>query len=433
MTDDPRPCRVAGPGRPGCRIGSAARNDRAARTDRAARAGRGTTDGRRGSDRRQVPVAPAQRAVPTRTRAGAPRRHGSRWARRLRAATAVLSALTLGAAGTGWALYRDVTAGISTTDVIGTGWGGGSAENILLVGVDSRTDAHGRPLPAAVLAQLHSGPDTGVINSDTIIVLHVPSGGGAAVALSIPAGRLRRHPGPSPRQDQRGVPGAEGRGRATAGGRRLPRPGHGGDRVRDRWAKSAGGRGGVADRPDDRPLRRDQLDRLPQPDHRHRWCAGVPAGAGRRPAVRCPVPRRPADHRGRGCAGLRPAAARSTRGRPVPDPAPAGLSGRGGRQGALRADPDRPGQARRAGRRRAVLAGDRLRMGPAGVRPAGVRHRRREPAVPDHPDPRAGEQRPRRRDPGGRARGPRVRRAHRSRSSRPRRRRRATRRSRRPR
>ena len=52
--------------------------------------------------------------------------------------------------------------------------------------MDSRTDAQGNPLPAEVLVQLHSGPDTGVINSDTIILLHVPADGGAAVAFSIP-------------------------------------------------------------------------------------------------------------------------------------------------------------------------------------------------------------------------------------------------------
>src|SRR3712207_3030386 len=87
--------------------------------------------------------------------------------------------------GTGWGLYRDVTAGITTTDVI-SGGGDGGDQNILLVGVDSRTDAQGRPLPAEVQRMLSSGPDTGVLNADTIILLHVPEGGGAATAFSIP-------------------------------------------------------------------------------------------------------------------------------------------------------------------------------------------------------------------------------------------------------
>ncbi len=104
---------------------------------------------------------------------------------RLRIAAAVASALVLVLSGAAWGLYRNVTSGITTTDVIAGGSNGG-AQNILLVGVDSREDAQGNPLPQAVLDELHGGPDTGVLNSDTIIVLHVPANGGAAVAFSIP-------------------------------------------------------------------------------------------------------------------------------------------------------------------------------------------------------------------------------------------------------
>ena len=105
--------------------------------------------------------------------------------RRLRVGAAIASALVLVLTGGAWGLYRNVTAGITTTDVIRGGSSDG-AQNILLVGVDSREDAQGNPLPQSVLDQLHGGPDTGVLNSDTIIVLHVPAGGGAAVAFSIP-------------------------------------------------------------------------------------------------------------------------------------------------------------------------------------------------------------------------------------------------------
>lgn len=97
----------------------------------------------------------------------------------------MLSALVLALTGTAWGLYRGVTSGITTTDVIAGGSSDGP-QNILLVGVDSRTDAQGNPLPKEITDALHSGPDTGVLNSDTIIVLHVPDGGGAAVAFSIP-------------------------------------------------------------------------------------------------------------------------------------------------------------------------------------------------------------------------------------------------------
>lgn len=108
-----------------------------------------------------------------------------RTAARLRTATVVMSVLVLALTGTAWGLYRGVTSGITTTDVI-TGGSSDGAQNILLVGVDSRTDAQGNPLPKEITDALNTGPDTGVLNSDTIIVLHVPAGGGSAVAFSIP-------------------------------------------------------------------------------------------------------------------------------------------------------------------------------------------------------------------------------------------------------
>ena len=59
-------------------------------------------------------------------------------------------------------------------DVIAAGSNGGP-QDILLVGVDSRTDTQGNPLPQEVLEQLHTGGDNPrVLNSDTIILLHVP-------------------------------------------------------------------------------------------------------------------------------------------------------------------------------------------------------------------------------------------------------------------
>jgi LCP family protein required for cell wall assembly len=105
--------------------------------------------------------------------------------RRLRLAAVAASALVLVLNGTAWGLYRDVTGGIVTTDVIRSSSSG--PQDILLVGVDSRTDARGNPLPPEVLEQLRTGGDNpSVLNSDTIILLHVPEGGGAAVAFSIP-------------------------------------------------------------------------------------------------------------------------------------------------------------------------------------------------------------------------------------------------------
>jgi LCP family protein required for cell wall assembly len=106
----------------------------------------------------------------------------------LRLLAATVSAVVLVASGIGWHLYQDLTGGISTSDVIlgGTPKPAGTDLNVLLVGVDSRTDAQGNPLSKQLLAQLRSGAEDGVLNSDTIILLHVPADGSRATGISIP-------------------------------------------------------------------------------------------------------------------------------------------------------------------------------------------------------------------------------------------------------
>ncbi|WP_219416047.1 LCP family protein [Pseudonocardia nigra] len=131
-------------------------------------------------------TTPPRTPRPSAARADAtpdPTRRTLRW--RIKIALVVASTLVMTLTGAAWGLYRDITAGITTTDVI-AGGGDGGAQNILLVGVDSRTDAQGNPLPPEVQEMLSSGADTGVLNSDTIILLHVPEGGGAAIAFSVP-------------------------------------------------------------------------------------------------------------------------------------------------------------------------------------------------------------------------------------------------------
>ena len=59
-------------------------------------------------------------------------------------------------------------------------------ENILLVGSDARTDADGNPLTADQLAAVSTTLDDGGVNTDTIMVMHIPQGGGKATAVSIP-------------------------------------------------------------------------------------------------------------------------------------------------------------------------------------------------------------------------------------------------------
>ncbi len=101
-----------------------------------------------------------------------------------RIAATVTSALVLVFTGIAHGLYSDLADGLVRTRILGASDGG--PLNILLVGVDSRTDAQGNELPRQLLAELRSGAEPGVLNSDTIILLHVPAGGSGAIAISIP-------------------------------------------------------------------------------------------------------------------------------------------------------------------------------------------------------------------------------------------------------
>ncbi|MDN5918294.1 MAG: LCP family protein, partial [Pseudonocardia sp.] len=88
--------------------------------------------------------------------------------------------------GAAWFYTQQLNGRLTRADVI-SGPGLSSDQNILVVGVDSRTDAQGDPLPQQVLDQLHAGgSDDGGDNTDTMIVVHIPAGGGEATGFSIP-------------------------------------------------------------------------------------------------------------------------------------------------------------------------------------------------------------------------------------------------------
>ncbi|SEP15673.1 LCP family protein [Amycolatopsis saalfeldensis] len=119
---------------------------------------------------------------------------GSRVGRRV--AVGVVSTLVVAATGYAWSQLHRLDAGIVTADIIPpaaqvpdapAGQPLKVAQNILLVGLDSRTDSNGNPLPQNVLDQLHAGSSSdGGDTTDTMIVVHVPVGGAAATAISIP-------------------------------------------------------------------------------------------------------------------------------------------------------------------------------------------------------------------------------------------------------
>jgi LCP family protein required for cell wall assembly len=99
-----------------------------------------------------------------------------------------LSLVVFATSGLAWSQLRTLQNGLTTTDVIAGGSTAPSAEqNILMVGLDTRTDAQGNPIPQSLLTQLHAGSvSDGGDNTDTMIVIHIPAGGGSASAFSIP-------------------------------------------------------------------------------------------------------------------------------------------------------------------------------------------------------------------------------------------------------
>ncbi len=131
-----------------------------------------------------------------------PSTSGIRIARR---ALIAVCALALLAGGTIWYVYRDLASGIASSKALdGARKSTHGDVNVLLIGLDSRRDQNGDPLPEAVLDQLHAGSsDIGGYNANTMILLHVPGDGGQAKAFSIPrddfvelAGAAAGGPGP---------------------------------------------------------------------------------------------------------------------------------------------------------------------------------------------------------------------------------------------
>jgi LCP family protein required for cell wall assembly len=89
----------------------------------------------------------------------------------------------------GWQFVDSVQNNLTTTDLFDVEAGApplDGAVDILLVGMDSRTDAQGNPLPQEVLDMLHAGVEQGDRQTDTIILVHIPQDGTSATAISFP-------------------------------------------------------------------------------------------------------------------------------------------------------------------------------------------------------------------------------------------------------
>lgn len=84
--------------------------------------------------------------------------------------------------------YVDANNGIHRSTIANQGPAQNTGEsNILIMGLDSRVDENGNPFPQAIYDQIHAeDASVGGYNTNVLMLIHIPAGGGKAVAISIP-------------------------------------------------------------------------------------------------------------------------------------------------------------------------------------------------------------------------------------------------------
>lgn len=136
---------------------------------------------------RQAASTGAPKAAPT----VAPRRaaKGTGVATTVRVAIATASCVALAVTGAIWTETGKAVSGFRVSHALGrqAPHYTGGAQNILLMGLDTRKDLNGQDLPAEILDQLHAGDSSdGGYNTNTLILAHVSSDGRQITAFSIP-------------------------------------------------------------------------------------------------------------------------------------------------------------------------------------------------------------------------------------------------------
>ena len=127
----------------------------------------------------------------------------------LKSVLVVLSTLVVAVAAYAWVYFSELERGTSTSNLKAAPPDG--ATDILLVGMDSRTDAQGHPLPPEVLSQLRAG-DNEANMTDTLILVHIPNNGQPPVAFSMPRDAYVSIPG----HGMHKINSAFGRGKSEA-------------------------------------------------------------------------------------------------------------------------------------------------------------------------------------------------------------------------
>jgi LCP family protein required for cell wall assembly len=101
--------------------------------------------------------------------------------------SAALSAFLLITFGTYWWKYHTFNTGLQRLNIFGTSVSkpthdiDGKDQNILIVGNDDRSN-----MTAAEVHLLHTGVDGGSLNTDTMMIVHVPADGKKATLISLP-------------------------------------------------------------------------------------------------------------------------------------------------------------------------------------------------------------------------------------------------------
>lgn len=112
-----------------------------------------------------------------------------------RVVSAIVALAVVVSTGVAWGKIRSFESGINHISSVVLGEGGeDGAVDVLLVGMDSRTDAHGNPLTQEELATLRAGNDIST-STDTIILVRIPNDGQSATAISIPRDSYVEAPG----------------------------------------------------------------------------------------------------------------------------------------------------------------------------------------------------------------------------------------------
>ncbi|MDN6478822.1 LCP family protein [Corynebacterium variabile] len=120
-----------------------------------------------------------------RSRSSGPSDHRQLGSTPVKAVLGILAVLLLIGGGYGYATVGKLGDSLATTGGLDLGDQADGATDILLVGIDSRTDAKGKPLSQQEIDMLRAGEEE-TTSTDTMILIRIPNDGSSATAVSLP-------------------------------------------------------------------------------------------------------------------------------------------------------------------------------------------------------------------------------------------------------